>query len=577
MKKILPVLFVVDTLSERLPAQAGRMRMKTPRAPAQEGRSGPQGLTPSLRLFHCGAALLFIFLSAFLAPVFAFAATATITEIMYDLDGSDTDREWIELQNTGAESVTIKGGTAGLDSWRIYHKTSAGVESNKTIAVDAYQGTMTLEPGSYAVVVQNGDTFKSDYPSYVGTIFVSTALNLVNTSMTVGLRLGATGVPWSLVDYSSTLGANDDGNSLQLVGTAWQAKAPTPGAAPLVSSGSSTPTTTASSTPADVSSSDTSSDSESESAPSVSASSGGRSGEAYWPLEPEMYARVRVPRAGVAGADMVFEADALGKKKEPLINARFLWSFGDGGMAEGKKVVHAYHYPAAYVVMVEVSSGGYNASDRKELIITAPELSISRIREGADGFIEVTNNGKQDVDLSHWYLKTSLGNFLIPQGTLIAAKHSIPFPAAISNLWAEPENTTLLYPNATLAVSYVKVEPQPEVVREQTKTPPQIVAVIEKSEPETIVPEPTGEPERKETPKDGGDAASGQASSTTVGTELIGAVGAAGKGSTTPWLLGVTLLIAISIGGYALMLRPRPEPSAADVLREEAATFDIIE
>jgi mannitol-specific phosphotransferase system IIBC component len=59
--------------------------------------------------------------------------------------------------------------------------------------------------------------------------------------------------------------------------------------------------------------------------------------------------------------------------------------------------------------------------------------------------------------------------------------------------------------------------------------------------------------------------------------ELIGAVGATDKGSTLPWLLGVTLLVAVSVLGYSVMLRSRTEPTAADELRKEAAKFDIIE
>ena len=44
-----------------------------------------------------------------------------------------------------------------------------------------------------------------------------------------------------------------------------------------------------------------------------------------------------------------------------------------------------------------------------------------------------------------------------------------------------------------------------------------------------------------------------------------------------PWFLGVTLLIVVSIGGYMMMLRPKPEPTAAEILRKEAAEYDLVE
>ena len=93
---------------------------------------------------------------------FVASAQVVITEIMYDVEGSDSEKEWVEIYNSDSESITIKGGTSGQDSWRIYHKSASGVESNKTFASEAYQGTMTLAPNGYAVVVQNGDSFKND-------------------------------------------------------------------------------------------------------------------------------------------------------------------------------------------------------------------------------------------------------------------------------------------------------------------------------------------------------------------------------------------------------------------------------
>ena len=52
-----------------------------------------------------------IFLSTimlFFAANFAGAQVA-ITEIMYDLEGTDADREWIELQNTSGFQVDLEG------------------------------------------------------------------------------------------------------------------------------------------------------------------------------------------------------------------------------------------------------------------------------------------------------------------------------------------------------------------------------------------------------------------------------------------------------------------------------------
>ena len=54
-------------------------------------------------------------------------------------------------------------------------------------------------------------------------------MDLTNTSQTLGLRFGSSGDIWSLITYNSSQGANEDGNSLQLINGLWKAAIPTPG------------------------------------------------------------------------------------------------------------------------------------------------------------------------------------------------------------------------------------------------------------------------------------------------------------------------------------------------------------
>ena len=43
---------------------------------------------------------------SFIIPSVSFAGAA-ISEIMYDLPGADTGREWVEVQNTSSEEVSF--------------------------------------------------------------------------------------------------------------------------------------------------------------------------------------------------------------------------------------------------------------------------------------------------------------------------------------------------------------------------------------------------------------------------------------------------------------------------------------
>lgn len=487
-------------------------------------------------------------------PAVSFAG-AIISEIMYDLPGTDTGREWIEVQNTGNEDVSFL-------KWKLF-------EANTNHGLTLFQGNATTSASGFMIIADDPVKFLADNPQYGGTLFGS-SFSLSNSGETLELKVN-NGSMYQTT-YASTSGAEGDGNSLHYLNNGWHAGAPTPGSEtsgeaqtpPLATQASSTEeaNTGATTTEADLSETAT---------PSPTAPSTGST----WVYKPQIYASAFVPQKGVAGAPVLFDAAAVGVKKEPLPNAHYVWSFGDGGTAEGKKIFHTYHYPAVYVVMVDASSGEWSATDRKEIAIAAPELVISNIKEGNDGFIELRNDGKSEVDLSLWLLKSAGSTFILPKGTVIGARKAIPFPAAITGLSANPSSTALLYPNGDLVVSYTQKQETPEPLPAKVETSKVTVAVSEKKdEPKAPIPEPVSAPVKKAVaPVPPVPSAPLVASS----TELLGSVGTASGGGTMPWMLGVALLVVISTLGYLAMLRPRPEPTAAEQLRKEAAEFEIVE
>lgn len=335
--------------------------------------------------------------------------------------------------------------------------------------------------------------------------------------------------------------------------------------------GNATPNENASATATTTPSIDEPSSDPSIPAPPPPANSGGST----WVYKPQMFVSALVPQRAVAGAPVTFDAAAVGVKKEPLVNARYIWSFGDGGVAEGKKVQHTYHYPATYTVLVDASSGEWSALDKKEIAIATPELVITGIKEGGDGYIEVKNNGQSEVDLSDWLLLAGSGSFRFPRGTVIGAKKAVPFPAAITGLPADSLSTVLLYPNGTPVVAYAEKPAVPESVPVKTEEPKTlaVTATQEVASPKPVsIPEPVPTEVKKKTA-----LPSATLPPLASSTELIGAVGATKEDGMMPWLSGVTLLLVVSVGGYMAMLRPKPEKSAAEQLRKEAATYDIME
>jgi len=132
---------------------------------------------------------------------------------MYDLEGSDTDREWVEVLNIDTLNIDIS-------TFKLFEN-----DTNHKLSI--VQGSETLAPGGYAIIADDATTFLQDYPTYTGTLFDS-SFSLSNSGETLSLKNGDTVI--NEVTYALSTGASGDGNSLQLIDGTWQATVPTPGA-----------------------------------------------------------------------------------------------------------------------------------------------------------------------------------------------------------------------------------------------------------------------------------------------------------------------------------------------------------
>jgi hypothetical protein len=161
----------------------------------------------SIRFF---VSLFFIF---FLVPANAYA-DVIISEIMYDVPGSDTGREWIEVQNTGTAAEDIS-------TWKLFEN---GIHHKITPLSSGL-----IPSGTYAIIADDPTAFRRDWPTYSGLLFDS-AFSLKNTGEAVALKNAS-----STAVYETSYGsqrAKGDGNALNLVAGVFEARIPSPGAAP---------------------------------------------------------------------------------------------------------------------------------------------------------------------------------------------------------------------------------------------------------------------------------------------------------------------------------------------------------
>lgn len=374
------------------------------------------------------AAGIFAIVAFMAAPLFA-GASLEITEIMYDLQGGDDNREWVEVYNNGEEDIDFVG-------WKLFNNK----KSNHPFTV--FQGDGVIKSGGYLIIIDTGDDdpirFLTDWPNYSGVILNSNFGSLSNVGDTLILK-NKNGDVIDSVSYTSDWGAERDGNSLQKIAGEWKAAAPTPGAANFHEQVAEEAPVQNEPSPSSASQAEISVGSPVSSAPVV---------------ESRIYADAGQDKLAVVGADLEFRGTALGFKKEPLSNARYVWNFGDGQYRDGQNVTHYYKYPGEYMAVLDVSSGFNTASDK--VLVKVSENKIEVV-EANQNFIKIKNGSNFDVNVSGWFLRGGGNLFSFPENSFIKGGSVLTVASDVTRVVVNDlfRSVELLYPNGSLTNLYI--------------------------------------------------------------------------------------------------------------------------
>ena len=353
-----------------------------------------------------------------LVPVSASAAVL-FTEVMYDVSGTDTGREWIEVYNDTADTIDLS--TFKLSESNTNHRITA-------------VGSASVSAGGYAVIADDDAKFMADNPGFSGSLFTS-SFSLSNSGEALGLR-DAADTDTDSFSYDVSIGGAGDGNTLQKsAALSWIAAAPTPGSATTATESTSV-SQDSSSDGSDSTSDDSGSQSESEGSSNVNIqtySSHHSQQVANVSYDaPELQVSSGRARFGFVGVPLEFEAKIKSAKNISAGNAAsHVWSMGDGTQLSGQFVSHAYDYPGDYMVVLNSGYGGADAVSRVTVKIVAPQVDI--ISANAD-YIEISNRDEHEVNIGSWVIESDGGRFIIPTDTIIAGKSSIKLPARATRL-----------------------------------------------------------------------------------------------------------------------------------------------
>lgn len=326
----------------------------------------------------------------FLVPLETYALV--IAEVMYDPDGTDSGREWVEVWNDGSSAFDVT--SAVLLEGDVRHRISA-----------VSGASPVLEPGERAIVADKADIFTAEYPN-VARVFDS-AFSLANAGERLSL-VRADGAEFSWVEWSESSGATG-GKSWQVSGGSWIAAAATPGASNAVAE--QVPTQAGGEEPP---------------VKAISAHSG-TGGLTKVTREPAMLLDAGRERVVPVGAEIEIRPTVDGASR-----ASISWSWGDGDSSKGKVGRHRYRFPGTYAVVANARGAG-GALSTSRTVVTAIPVAVSASAVSVDGELAVRldSASSYEVNLGGFRVETPDYSYELPLDTIVLPNSFALIPAGL--------------------------------------------------------------------------------------------------------------------------------------------------
>lgn len=148
-------------------------------------------------------------------------AEILISEIMYNPIESDTYNEYLELYNSGNESINLSDYTiCSYNLEKGYVSRNGSLIKNETFILNSNSYALVTDGGSGSEVYSNFNVSNSSLLLHISSSSICGSLS--NSGDTIFLNNNS-------IIYSPDQGANGDGNSLQLINNSWFALNSTPG------------------------------------------------------------------------------------------------------------------------------------------------------------------------------------------------------------------------------------------------------------------------------------------------------------------------------------------------------------
>ncbi|MFA6257839.1 MAG: lamin tail domain-containing protein [Candidatus Paceibacterota bacterium] len=204
---------------------------------------------------------------------------------------------------------------------------------------------------------------------------------------------------------------------------------------------------------------------------------------------PVMKVKILVNTLAFAGEPFEIKTNVLGFSNENVVLGRASWNFGDGSSFEQinnfEKFSHIYYYPGEYVLFLEYYQNSFSkipeATSKMVIKVLPTTVSISKVGDAKDFFIELSNNASSDIDISNWVINANGKTFILPKNSVIMSKKQMTISGKLTGFTLGDQNNLKLYSGTGELVFDYLSSKVPIVARQDlitTATKPKISTAI---------------------------------------------------------------------------------------------------
>lgn len=357
-------------------------------------------------------------------------ASVRINEIAWMGSHVSHNHQWIELYNTGNESVDLSG-------WRL-------ISVGSTPQIDL---TGSIDANGYYLLERTSDQSVPDIPADI--IYTGALVN-------AGEHLQLIDAQGNIIDDINNsdgwvAGDNTTKETMQRTSTGWIAAAPTPRA-----TNHNVPTQTSHVEQ------DSSSNTQSSDASLIISTQHDIVIEKT--DTPDYTAHLEIPSKGISGVPVSFRTEVY-RYGDLRLRGYYRITMGDGTEytisprnTADLTFEHTYAYPGSYVFTLEYRTNNFENSApvllaQQIITVTPSPLSITNIT--GSGGIEIYNDSAAVQDISGWRISNTAGSYSMPSHTYIAPHSStVLMHKGIYSISTSSSATTLYTPTGRSVSTY---------------------------------------------------------------------------------------------------------------------------